>query len=121
MIGLGSDKNQMFYAILNQLKSLNGCRTTTERPLPKNSRPKSQKMENSKNNEKRPKMEILVFFLDIIGVRTCCFDDNSPNMHLKDEKSAKFCLFKMMNLTKIAFLDLILPISRYFPLWSLFC
>ena len=47
-------------------------------------------------------MEILVFFLDIIGVRTCCFDDNSPNMHLKAEKSAKFCLFKMMNLTNIA-------------------
>ena len=64
-------------------------------------------------------MEILVFFLDIIGVRTCCFDDNSPNMHLKDEKSAQFRLFKMMNLTKIAFLDLILPISHYFPqIWS---
>ena len=39
----------------------------------------------------------------------------AQNMHHKDEKSVKFCLFKMINLTKIAFLDLILPISRYFP------
>ena len=28
-------------------------------------------------------------------------------MQQKAEKSAKFCLFKMINLTKIAFLDLI--------------
>ena len=54
-------------------------------------------------------------FFDMIGVRTYCFDDISPNMHHKDEKRVKFCLFKMINLTKIAFLDLILPISRYFP------
>ena len=25
-------------------------------------------------------------FFDMIGVRTCCFDDISPNMHHKDEK-----------------------------------
>ena len=36
-------------------------------------------------------------------------------MQQKAEKSAKFCLFKMINLTKIACLDLILPISCYFP------
>ena len=36
-------------------------------------------------------------FFDMIGVRTCCFDDNSPNMQQNAEKSAKFCLFKMIN------------------------
>ena len=81
-----------------------------------------KKWKIQKTMKKDRKWKFWSFFLDIIGVRTCCFDDNSPNMHLKDEKSAKFCLFKMMNLTKIAFLDLILPISRYFPqIWSFFC
>ena len=50
--------------------------------------------------------------LNSTGVRTYCFDDISSNMHYKGGKSAKFCLFKMIILTKIAFLDLILPISR---------
>ena len=72
-------------------------------------------MENSKSVQKKTKNENFGNFFDMIGVRTCCFDDNNPNMQQKAEKSAKFCLFKMINLTKIAFLDLILPISHYFP------
>ena len=74
-----------------------------------------KKWKIQKTMKKDRKWKFWSFLFDIIGVRTCCFDDNSPNMHLKDEKSAKFRLFKMMNLTKIAFLDLILPISHYFP------
>ena len=42
------------------------------------------------------------------------FDDISPNMHHKDEKSVKFCLFKMINLTKIAFFG---PYFAHFPLF----
>ena len=73
---------------------------------------------NSKKYDKKWKFWS---FFDMIGVRNYCFDDISPNMHHKAEKSAKFCLFKMINLTKIAFLDLILPISRYFPqIWLFF-
>ena len=70
---------------------------------------------------KRDKKWKFWWFFDMIGVRTYCFDDISSNMHYKGGKSAKFCLFKMINLTKIAFLDLILPISRYFlQIWSFF-
>ena len=67
------------------------------------------------SSKKRDKKWKFWSFFDMIGMRTYCFDDISPDMHNKGGKSAKFCLFKMIILTKIVFLDLILPISRYFP------
>ena len=74
------------------------------------------------SSKKRDKKWKFWSFFDMIGVRTYCFDDFSSNVHYKGGKSAKFCLFKMIFfLTKIAFLDLILPISHYFlQIWSFF-
>ena len=53
-----------------------------------------KKWKIQKTMKKDRKWKFWSFFLDIIGVRTCCFDDNSPKMQHKDEKVQNFTISK---------------------------
>ena len=50
----------------------------------------------------------------MIGVRTCCFDDNSPNMHLKDEKKCQILPFQDDEFDKNSLFG---PYFAHFPLF----